>query len=223
MGLVSPPSQAQPANPPPDTDEWEIKRHRIMESAADAFLLRGFEGANLEDVAIAAGVGKATIYRLFLDKADLFAAVVLESVRRMAAPLRETLRPDRPIEHVLIGFAELYVDRMTAPFAGSYPFYEMMRLLVGTSRTQPLLARKCVAIFRRDLGEPLAAYFRSKSAAGELVEEDADFLAEHFTQLLFFTNRFAIDPGSLPSQAALRQRAVRSVRLFLRGCGRAAG
>lgn len=203
---------------PPATDEWETRRCRIMGCAADAFVAHGFDGANLEDIAIAAGVGKATIYRLFADKADLFAAVILDAVREMAAPLRSTLRPDQPVDQALGRFAECYAERMTRPVAGTRPFYEMARVLVAASNSHPALARRCMAVFKRDMEEPLAAYFRAKVAGGTLRAEDGTFLAEHFTQLLFFTNRFAIEPESLPDPGELKALARRAVRLFLDGC-----
>jgi AcrR family transcriptional regulator len=48
----------------------------ILEAAADLFVEHGYAGISIEGVAAAAGVGKATIYRRFDDKAQLVVAAV---------------------------------------------------------------------------------------------------------------------------------------------------
>lgn len=48
---------------------------QVLQGAHDVFMAEGYEGANVDDIARAAGVSKATLYSYFPDKRALFAAV----------------------------------------------------------------------------------------------------------------------------------------------------
>lgn len=198
--------------------ECPVKRLRIVTNATIAFLTSGFEGANLEDIAIASGVGKMTIYRYFTDKADLFEQCVLEAVAAWAIPLESLLQSDLPMRDLLVRFAEEHTLRMLKPIVGSRPFYELARTLIGTSLKHPELARSCSAIFRRKFGEKLTSYFQERISDGEIVHDDPAFLAEHFAQTIFFTNLIILDPSRAPSTSDVGRQAQRTVDLFLRGC-----
>lgn len=194
------------------------KRLRILDRATVAFLTHGFEGTNLEDVAIAAGVGKVTIYNYFIDKSDLFENVLLKAVQEMGRPLRDTLRLDQPLEDVLSRFAECYIERMLRPVAGTRRFHELARVLVGASLKHPEISRSCAVIFQNDLYAPLVQYMEIKVGMGELPRhQDCAFLATHFIQSLFFTNAVALDPSSAPAPEEIRDYAQRKVALFLYG------
>lgn len=79
----------------------DARRLRILYCASSEFLSKGYESANLDEVAVAAGVGKATIYKYFQDKSDLFIHCVLDAVLRATEPLREALNVDEPVDDVL--------------------------------------------------------------------------------------------------------------------------
>jgi len=57
-------------------------RARLIEEAAKAFRAEGYSAANLGRIATATGVSKSTIYKHAASKADLFAMVVEDAVRR---------------------------------------------------------------------------------------------------------------------------------------------
>ncbi|MGU3495074.1 TetR/AcrR family transcriptional regulator [Xanthobacteraceae bacterium A53D] len=69
-----------PAEPRPLTQRLRTSRtkERILEAAHAAFVAGGFDGANIEAIANAAGVNKTLVYRHFTSKDDLF-TVVLEN------------------------------------------------------------------------------------------------------------------------------------------------
>ena len=50
----------------------EDKREAILRAAAGLFAHRGFSGTVMADIAVAAGVGKGTVYQYFANKEDLF-------------------------------------------------------------------------------------------------------------------------------------------------------
>lgn len=197
--------------------QCEEKRQRILNRAALAFLTHGYEGANLEDIAIAAGISKVTIYRHFDDKMHLFETVITDSARGLGAALAGLLPLDQPVEAVLERFARVFIERMMNPVVSGYPFYQMARVLVGATVRHPHISHSCKWIFTDLIGAPLADYFDAKIASGEIAGDDPGFLANHFVQTLFFTNAVAMDPSLLPDAHQIGDLANSKVRLFLHG------
>ena len=54
----------------------EDRRRQLLESALDLFAKRGFEGTTTREIAAAAGVNEAIIFRHFPTKHDLYSAVI---------------------------------------------------------------------------------------------------------------------------------------------------
>lgn len=61
------------------------RRLRLIAAAATEFAEKGFNGAGLGAIAEKAGIGKASFYYYFTDKADLCATVLQEAWRRLGA------------------------------------------------------------------------------------------------------------------------------------------
>jgi AcrR family transcriptional regulator len=57
-------------------------RERLIQEAGAAFRTEGYSAANLGRIATAAGISKTTIYKHVASKADLFAMVVEDAIRR---------------------------------------------------------------------------------------------------------------------------------------------
>jgi AcrR family transcriptional regulator len=55
------------------------RRHRLIAAAAEEFAENGYEGAALVAIAERSGIGKASVYYYFADKADLCATVLDEA------------------------------------------------------------------------------------------------------------------------------------------------
>lgn len=57
---------------------WKMaKRHQIMEAAYQLFCERGIELVTMPEIAVASGVGRATLYRYFDTKLDLVVAIAI--------------------------------------------------------------------------------------------------------------------------------------------------
>jgi len=53
-------------------------RQRLLAAAAAEFAAKGLDGARVDDISVAAGLAKGTIYNYFESKADVFRAVIEE-------------------------------------------------------------------------------------------------------------------------------------------------
>ncbi len=62
----------------------ELTRTRLLEAAAAEFARVGVDQANINDISLAAGLAKGTVYNYFESKRALFAAVVEEASARAA-------------------------------------------------------------------------------------------------------------------------------------------
>src|SRR5258708_7744128 len=79
------------------------KREQILRAATSVFSTREFHAVPVEDVAVAAGVGKGTLYLYFPTKEQLFYATILEALDVLIAELRAAVH-DRDGEDALTAF-----------------------------------------------------------------------------------------------------------------------
>jgi AcrR family transcriptional regulator len=59
-------------------------RERFLDGAAEVLRSRGYAGATTKEIASAAGLSEAMLYKVFRDKVDLFLAVLTERLPRVA-------------------------------------------------------------------------------------------------------------------------------------------
>lgn len=100
----------------------EERRAQLVAAAARSFMQAGFAATSLDDVAAAAGVTKAIIYRHFESKHDLYLAVLLDTRRRIRDHVRD---PELDADTV----AELALAAREAP--------DGFRLLYRHARREP--------------------------------------------------------------------------------------
>jgi AcrR family transcriptional regulator len=86
-----------------------VKRAQILRAATDVFSTREYHAVPVEDVAVAAGVGKGTLYLYFPTKEQLFYATILEAMDVLRAELRDAVR-DRRGEDALRAFVGRMLD-----------------------------------------------------------------------------------------------------------------
>jgi AcrR family transcriptional regulator len=72
----------------------ETVRHRLLEEAAAHFARDGFDRANINSIAVAAGFAKGTIYNYFPSKEELFGAVLTAACQRAVARYAASPRGD---------------------------------------------------------------------------------------------------------------------------------
>lgn len=154
------------------------KYDQVIDGARRVFVEQGYGRANVDDIARAAGVSKATLYSYFPDKRILFTEVYRTEILRLADGALDALAPDAAPERALRAAAERIVGYLTSDFGVA-----MYRICVTESPHFPEIGR---AFYESgpELGRArLGAYFRAACARGSLSIPDLDLAADQFFQL----------------------------------------
>ena len=85
------------------------KFDQVLEGAREVFLADGFGAANMDHVAKASGVSKATLYSYFADKESLFIAVVQTICAHQAEQAMQHIDQSAPPGDVLSSAARHFV------------------------------------------------------------------------------------------------------------------
>ena len=72
----------------------EEKRKRILLCATREFAAKGYENANISEIAKASGISVGAVYKYFENKQDLFLTVVHHGIERIDTVLRNLLEED---------------------------------------------------------------------------------------------------------------------------------
>jgi TetR/AcrR family transcriptional repressor of mexJK operon len=188
-----------------------------MAAAARVFLEHGYPGTSVDDVAAEAGVSKRTVYNVFVDKAQLFAAIIGEAIdtaERFAVELAATLAEATDAATALTSLAR----ELAASVLGGR-VVPLRRLLIGEARRFPEFA---VEYYDRAPGRvmtTIAAALRRFDERGQLRIDDAELAAEHFAFLAIGASPdralFEAQTDAAGADAAMA-RAERGAAAFLR-------
>lgn len=140
------------------------KRTTIMRAAEQLFYHRRFHEVTLDEVAVAAHVGKGTIYRHFEDKDDLFFQIATAGFDDLCDRVEACAREARPLRARLlsmVGAICAYFDERKVMFAIIHADSSWMREGPGGLSERWRERRK-------RLPDIVAAVFTAAMAAGEL-------------------------------------------------------
>lgn len=102
----------------PRAADHDAQRAAILARAAELFAERGYAGTSMNDVAEAAGVGKATLYHYVRDKRALVAQIAHAHVDALLALVAEVralrLKPEAHLRTLLLRFMAVYAGAQAA-------------------------------------------------------------------------------------------------------------
>jgi TetR/AcrR family fatty acid metabolism transcriptional regulator len=78
------------------------KRDSIIEAAIEVFSQKGYHNTRMEEIAIAAGAGKGTIYEYFSSKMELFHDILLTGWRKIEEDISVDEMASRPVAEQLL-------------------------------------------------------------------------------------------------------------------------
>jgi len=169
----------------------------ILDAAAAVLGERG-DAASMEEVAGAAGVGRATLYRYFPNREELLSAMAAASVEELAARIEEANLEAVPFEEAVARLARAII-------ATGSKFTALSRDGAKHSDDLPDLDVKVT--------EPIRALFRRASAEGALRPDlPLDVLMDLFSGLI----RGALD-ATAAGRRGVEESAAAATTLFLYG------
>lgn len=185
------------------------KRDSIIESALSAFLELGYGGTTMDEVVKRAGGSKASIYKHFKNKEDLFATVVDDLVRHR---LTNELNPEDPPEQALLEYAE---SRLKVVFTKKH--IALRRLVIGEGARFPKIAKM---YYEHGPGlsiKQLELYLKAENARGSLKIAEPQSAAILFTGMLmhYMYLRTLFSISAVPGNAQLKEHARKVVDTFL--------
>ncbi|HXV00455.1 MAG TPA: TetR/AcrR family transcriptional regulator [Caulobacteraceae bacterium] len=194
----------------------DAKRRAILAAAAEVFREHGFAGASMTMVCERAGGSKATLYRYFASKDELFVTLMLEVVFEHANEVFETLKPSdnlrRTLETFGAGVLSLSLsEEMLAVRRNSIA--EAARAGLG----QVLFDRGAKVLWSR-----MADFLAGEMDAGRLRREDPWMVAMHLRGMLEadLVNRALVGAAVDRRRGHLKEVAAKAVDALLRAYGR---
>lgn len=187
----------------------EARREAILAAAAAAFAAKGFQGAGIAEIAAAADVAPANLYRYFPAK-DAMVQAIVAAQRPEIAALRAASEAGRGPRAALLTFAAALVRRAAAPAMSAL----WLEILAEAARN-PAIAR----LLREDdqqLRTAFTALTQRAIAAGEVRPGvDIESVARLAIALMDgLTARVGFDPdfnleGGIAEMTDLLERALR--------------
>lgn len=193
----------------------EDRRQQILEVAVQLFSQKGFRGTTTKEIAMAAGVNEAIIFRHFATKSELYTAIMdrkacSDEVQAMQSALKEAMDAgdDRQVfERLAFHMLEFHEHDDTA-----------MRLLLYSALEGHELAEM---IFRNHISKmhrQLAEYVKRRVADGAFRRIDPvvavrGFIGMIINQVMY--KKFFERCGGQPLNLTNRQAAERFADLFL--------
>lgn len=188
-------------------------RTRLLHCAEQAFLAKGYRGAKLGEIALAAGISKKTIYKFVESKEALFCLVVEEAIAESLQPASLVAQGD----DLAGSLHDFLLPYMTLAFSerGIHAF----RMLLSEAFQFPDLAQRYFASVRTTVMAPIEAWLAVQSEAGRLAIANPESAAE---MLLAMTvteraQRLALGLEAPPTPEATEAQLTAAIAIFLRG------
>lgn len=154
------------------------KFDQVLEGARDVFMVDGFEGASVDDIARAAGVSKATLYSYFPDKRLLFMEVANAECARQSQDALNAIDMSGPPRDVLCHAGKHFLKFITSKFG-----QQVFRICVAESDRFPEIGREFYRSGPERMRAEMSEYFEAAMERGELQIEDFTLAADQFGEL----------------------------------------
>lgn len=190
------------------------RRTRILAAAAALFMANGYAGVSMDDVLSEVGGSKATLYRYFADKTDLFRSAVEMLIGERSQPLRSFEPSGADIVDALAEFGRHFADVVLDPRA-----IALHRLVTAEAERVPGLGRTFFELGPADGTALLADYLRTQCAAGVLDLDDPLLAAAQLYQAMLGTlqMRLLVNASEPPTSDEVEAHIAAAARTFLSG------
>jgi len=184
-------------------------REAIVDAAVRLFLERGFGSVSMDELAIAAGVARRTLYNQFASKEEIFREMLLRVSRQLERAFPPGIETQGDLEEVLRLIARVIVDLHKNP-----EYLGFLRMVVADSRQFPWIAKEFAAVMDPQT-ERLIRYLAHLTDLGFLDCHNPTLAAHQFMGIL---NEFSLWPWMIGRERALASEEVvveEALRMFL--------
>jgi len=196
----------------PRREHADQRHNQLLDVAITTFIEQGYSGATIDGIALAAGVGKQTIYSRYPDKEALFSAAVKRLTERHVFD-EITADESLDLEESLALRAGTFMRAILKPES-----FALYTLLQREGHRFPELGRVLEATARIQLRSPLTRYFKHQIERGVLQKIDPSRAARLFMYLAVGeVNRCLLLNAPRPSEREIDKYAREIARLFLHG------
>lgn len=141
------------------------KRDSIIDAAVQVFSSKGYHNTRMEEIAIAAGIGKGTIYEYFESKLQLFQALMERSLQAYYSKMEAS-------DLVQLGFRERLCHLLEAHFSFSRENKDLARIIYWDTDVIDEELKEWGLAIRKEKEERLKAIVAEAITRGELREVD---------------------------------------------------
>ncbi len=175
------------------------------------FLDVGFERANLERIAMEAGVTKPTVYSHFGSKIGLLEAVARWQSELALKQFSPTLASSGNVRRDLTEFSKIFLFNLLRPES-----IRMHRFAIVEAMTHPELVAPLLASGPQKMTDALQRYLAAETKAGRLQCRNTELAAQHLIGLLCGVDFIGMLISQIvPSESELKKRIDSAVTVFL--------
>jgi AcrR family transcriptional regulator len=175
-------------------------RDAILDAAAELFLASGYDGTSLARVAERSGVSKATLFKQFPTKSQLFEATVLAAAEM--ADTKLGILPSDDFHAGLVHLGRAYADLLARPRVAG-----LMRTIIAELPRFPELQERTFDFGTLSVLRALRGYLREADTAGTAAIDDPEVAATQFLGMIasaVFWPRLVHGTWSLTEEEELR-------------------
>ncbi len=154
------------------------KRQQIFDGARKVFLKDGFDAASVNDLALAAGVSKATLYAYFASKEKLFEAMVFEDRRQQAEQVFHIDTEHSSVREYLEQVGLRLSTALLRPDTLAYT-----RMVIAAAAKFPDIGRAFYEAGPAFGVKRVGDFLRQRRLAGEIKVDDTELAAHQFLDL----------------------------------------
>ena len=175
-----------------------LTRSRIVEGARQVFLLNGFRGTSIDQIATEVAVSKRSLHHHFGSKDALFRSLISEEAQRIAAALPAIDRDEPGPCSALRQIGSAMLETLNHPTTVT-----TLRLIIGALGSFPRLGEE---FLRASLGptvEQIATYLDLQAASGTVRIDNSRSAAEEFARqcLAHVIERLLVPGQAFPTEA----------------------
>jgi AcrR family transcriptional regulator len=194
------------------------KRRQIMDGARKVFLVQGFDGASMGEIARAAGVSKGTLYVYFDSKEKLFEAITHEACMAQAEGIFSFDHADHDVAAVLTRTGRGFIKFLARPGGTS-----ALRTVISIAGRMPEIGAEFYDTGPARGIARLQEYLEAQVAAGMLAIDDCEVAAGQFIDACGSTvlKELLFNARPAPTDGRIGHIVGTAVRVFMKAYGRA--